>query len=110
MSRCALVHLVEPAEHRTRVDEAGARRRVTARRQRRLELQAAVGPLGVVVPSELVEQGAQMRLVDDDGVSRHSLRSVRTTRSAIAFARGARTGVRSVSIPSPRPRATKSPP
>jgi len=34
------------------------------------------------------------------------LRSARTTRSAIAFARGARTGVSTVSIPSPRARAS----
>jgi hypothetical protein len=38
--------------------------------------------------------------VDDESQSRHSERTVRTKRSAIAFASGARTGVRVISTPS----------
>jgi hypothetical protein len=58
--------VVEPDEHRTRTDLSGAGRSVAAPDQRRLELQATVGTVDVVVPGELVEQGAQVCLVDDD--------------------------------------------
>ena len=42
--------------------------------------------------------------------SRHSWRRLRTTRSAVAFARGARTGVRMLSMRTPASRVTKSAP
>jgi site-specific DNA recombinase len=43
-------------------------------------------------------------------IQRQQNRRVRTTRSAIALARGARTGVKTVSMPSPLARAANSPP
>ena len=92
-----------------RADGSAHGRSVVARCQRRLEVQAAVGPLGGVVPGELVEHGAQVRLAEDEDGVEALVAQGRTTRSASAFARGARTGVstgirydaRSVAGPAP---------
>jgi hypothetical protein len=67
---------------------------------RRPEIQTAVGPLGVVVGNVDPKNPLQMSSAEHDVQSRHSARTVLTHRSAKAFARGARTGVRMTSMPS----------
>ena len=75
-----------------------------------VELQRAVRALRVVVARVLVRTArrcASLRMIT---WSRHSRRRVPTSRSATALARGARTGVSTVRIPSPAARVAKSAP
>ena len=71
-----------------------------ASRQRALESEAPVWAIGVVVIDVLGEQSMEVPLVDDDHVVQTLRAFERTTRSPMAFARGARTGVRTLPMPS----------
>lgn len=63
----------------------------------RPEIETAVGPLHVVVGDVGPEDRSRCRRPSTTIQSRHSVRTVFTHRSAKAFARGARTGVRMTS-------------
>ena len=67
-------------------------------------------PLAVVVIHVDPEHTFEVSAIEDQQpVSRHSPRTVRTKRSAIAFAFGARTGVFTIRIPPLRKTSSKGP-
>jgi hypothetical protein len=74
----------------------------------RCEIQRAVRPMGVVVADEDAEHALEVAPVDVRSQSRHSPRTVRTKRSAIAFAFGARIGVLTILMPSLAKTASKA--
>jgi mRNA-degrading endonuclease toxin of MazEF toxin-antitoxin module len=105
-----LVHVVgavQPRAGPNRPDRSGAWARLGPRR---LQAQRAVRPVAVVIPDVFRQERTQVPLVARDEWSRHSRRRVPITRSATAFARGARTGERIVAMPSAFARSRKAPP
>src|ERR1035438_7484610 len=97
--RGQLVALVdESAEHIAASDVGEGRRNGGVPRHRRLEAEAPMWPVLVVVPDVLGERLFQVRSPRTRAQSRHSLRTVRTERSAYALARGNLTGVLMTSI------------
>jgi hypothetical protein len=65
-----------------------------------LESKAAVRPMLVVMPDVVAKDCFEMMTAKNERPVGHSSRTVRTQRSAIAFARGDLTGVLITSIPS----------
>ena len=100
--------MVEAAEERMSDDVTMAVH--VSRTLGRLEFERATRSRRVVVVGVLQEHSAEMAFVQRDDVVRALPRSVPTRRSAIAFAFGARIGVKTVSIPIARALAMKSPP
>ena len=76
-------------------------------RQRRQLIQRPVWPVLVVVDEVLGEDRSRCRRPKISIRSRHSRRMVPTKRSAKALARGARTGVRMIRMPSDRKTSSK---
>jgi hypothetical protein len=61
-----------------------------------------MGPVLVVMGHEHIKNTRKVLLVQDQHPGRHSERAARTNRSATPLACGARNGVRTIAIPSPR--------
>ena len=72
------------------------------------ELERTMRPVFVVVLDVHAQDSLEVSASEDEVRSRQSLRTVRTQRSANAFAFGARTGVRITSIPSVRKTSSKA--
>jgi hypothetical protein len=75
----------------------------------RSKAERAVRPLAVVVGDVGVSTCSRWRRLRISSQSKHSERTVRTKRSAIAFAFGARTGVFTIRMPSLRKTSSKWP-
>jgi hypothetical protein len=67
-----------------------------------LERERIVGPLRVVVRDEGAQDALEVAAVRISSQSRHSASTVLTSRSAVVFAFGARTGVWTIRMPPAR--------
>ena len=103
----SFVDVVQAAEDRTSDHFPGDR---PMARDRGLQLQGTVGAILVVVARVLGQYRPDMPFAQRQDVIQASRRRVRTNLSPRAFARGARTGVRTLSMPSPAIRVAKSAP
>jgi hypothetical protein len=91
---------VDEAAEPVAAPDLADRRRIWPLRFRRLQLERAMRPLRVVVVDEDAQHALEVAAVkDQEPVTRHSARTVRTKRSAMAFAFGARTGVFTIRMP-----------
>ena len=99
--------VVQPPAHRPREHRTG---RGACGGPGRLEAQGPVRTLRVGAVGELGEDRPEARRVEWDDVVEAHVRSVPITRSATAFARGARTRVPTVSMPSTFARVATSRP
>ena len=101
--------MMEPAQNGTRPHLA-ERAWVTPRGEWRLECQAAVRPLRVVVGHVLLEHGSQVPLIEDEYVVQALVAQGAHHPLGDRVRFGARSGVSGVSMPAALARGTKSPP
>jgi hypothetical protein len=111
VSRGEPVFVDESPEPISALDEVRRRMhdlRFPGRRIWRLQIECAVWPVAVVVAGEDAEDALEVSSIHDQQPARHSARTVRTKRSAVAFAFGARSGVLMIWMPSLAKTASKS--
>ncbi len=99
----------EAAEVVAALDQVADRGLSAVPRLRRTQAERAVWPLEVVVGSVGTENVLEMAAVEDQQPVRALGANGRTNRSAIAFARGAATGVLTIRMPTLRKTSSKEP-
>jgi hypothetical protein len=107
--RSLFVLMVEAAQDvdSSHAQDAGNRCGGIRQRVRRSQVDPGVRPLGVVVGDVFAERAVEMTPTEDERPVKAFTLTVRTHRSAKAFALGARTGVRTASMPSAAKTASK---